>query len=106
MSDRVKTKLQVLRALALMRPKQRKLILKAADKELIQSVCECAHNVLRGNIDIDTEKKKKLARFKSVLRRLVKSGESFKKKRKYIIQKGSGVVLPLLISAVLQAILS
>lgn len=106
MSERVKRNLQVLRAVALMKPKQRKLILKAADKELIQSLCECALNLLRGNIKIDTNKKVKLSRFKTVLRRLVKSGESFKKKKSFIVQKGGGILFPLLINAVLQAILN
>lgn len=105
MCDRVKRKLKRLRALALMQPKHRKLILKAADKELIQLVCECAHNLLKGNVEVEDSKKKKLARYKAVLRRIVKKGECFKKKKNYIIQKGGGILLPLLISAVIQAVL-
>lgn len=105
MSRVVKKNLKMLRALALMKPKEIKEVLKAADKGLIHSVCECAHNLLRGNVKIDSYKKRKLSKYKSILRRLVKKGESVKIKKKYLVQKGGGVLIPLLLSAVLQTIL-
>lgn len=106
MSRAVKNNIALLRALVLMKPKQRTAVLKAADKELILSVCECALNLLKGNISVSAQQKQKLGRFKNILRRLVKKGEGFKSKKKYLVQKGGGVFLPILLSAVLQAILN
>lgn len=106
MSRVVKNNINVLRALALMKPLHRKAVLKVADKDLIHSVCECAYNLLKGNVSISSKRKRKLAQYKSELRKLVKKGESFKIKKKYLIQKGGGVLLPILLSTVLQAILS
>lgn len=106
MSQAIKKNMNLLRALSLMTPKQRRSVLKAADKDLIQSVCECAYNLLLGNINITPQLKRKLSKYKAVLRRIVKKGEKFKSKKRYIIQQGGGVILPLLISAVLQALLN
>lgn len=105
MSRTVKNNIALLKALAVMKPKHRKALIKAADKDLILSVCECAYNLLKGNVSVHPQQKKKLSFFKNILRRLVKKGESFKSKKKYLVQKGGGVFLPILLSAVLQAIL-
>lgn len=105
MSRRVKNNIDQLRALVLMKPNHRIAVLKAADLDLIHSVCECAYNLLKGNVCINSSKKTKLKRFKNVLRRLVKKGESLKTKKRYIIQKGGGIFIPLLLSTVLQALL-
>lgn len=105
MSQTIKKNINLLRALSLMTPKQRRNVLKTADKDLIQSVCECAYNLLLGNINIAPQVKQKLSKYKSVLRKLIKKGESFKTKKRYIVQQGGGVVLPLLLSAVLQTLL-
>jgi len=105
MSRVVKNNIDVLRALTLMKPVQRQAVIKVADKDLIHSVCECAYNVLKGNVSICPKRKKQLSKFKSLLRKLVKKGECLNKKKKYLIQKGGGVLLPILLSAVLQAIL-
>lgn len=106
MSRAVRNNIELLKALSRMKPKQRQAVLKAADKDLILSVCECALNLLKGNINVSASEKRKLGRFKNILRRLVKKGEGLKSKKKYLIQKGGGVFLPILLSAVLQAILN
>ena len=106
MSQRVKKDAALLRALAQVTPKERKALLKACDISRIRSVCECAYNVLRGNVRLSGEQKRKLSKHKKDLRRLVKRGESWVKKRRYLIQKGGGFLLPLLLSAVLQTVLS
>lgn len=86
-------------------PKERKALLKVCDKSRIRSVCECAYNVLRGNVPLSTKTKGQLSKHKVALRRIVKRGECWGKKRKYLIQKGGGLWLPLLLSTVLQAAL-
>lgn len=106
MSQAVKKNINLLRAISLMTPRQRKSVLKTADKDLIQSVCECAYNLLQGNVSVTPQVKRKLSKYKAVLRRLVKKGEKFKSKKRFIIQQGGGFVLPILLSAVLQALLN
>lgn len=87
-------------------PKERKALLKVCGNSRIRTVCECAYNVLRGNVPLAKKSKGQLSKHKAALRRLVKRGEGWAKKRKYLIQKGGGVIIPLLLSAVLQAALS
>lgn len=87
-------------------PKERKALLKVCDKSRIRSVCECAYNVLRGNVPLSKKSKGQLNKHKAALRRLVKRGEGWAKKRKYLLQKGGGLLIPLLLSTVLQAALS
>lgn len=89
-------------------PKERKSLLKVLDNKKIRSICECAYNLLRGNIPVkDKCKLRKLRKYKTTLRRLAKRGENWAKKRKYLVQKGGGgFILPLLLSTVLQAVLS
>lgn len=89
-------------------PAERKAVLKALDAKRIKSICECAYNLLRGNIQPlpDQSKLRKLKKYKATLRRLAKRGESWIKKRKYLVQKGGGgFLIPLLLSTVLQTVL-
>ncbi len=96
----------LLKALIHATPKERKALLKVCDKSRIRSVCECAYNVLRGNVPLSKKSKSQLGKYKATLRRLVKRGEGWGKKRKYLIQKGGGFIIPLLLSTVLQAALN
>lgn len=86
-------------------PKERKALLKVCENRRIRSVCECAYNVLRGNVRLSDKSKRSLRKHKEALRRLVKRGEGWTKKRKYLVQKGGGILLPLLLSTVLQSVL-
>lgn len=88
-------------------PKERKALLKTLDTRRVRSICECAHNLLQGNICVrDKRKLAKLRKHKLILRRLAKRGESWVKKRRYLVQKGGGFILPLLLSTVLQVALN
>lgn len=90
-------------------PKERKAVLKVLDIKRIRSICECAHNLLCGNVrPSDRSKLGRLRKHRATLRRLAKRGESWAKKRSYLVQKGRGVgfILPLLLSTVLQAALN
>lgn len=89
-------------------PAERKAVLKVLDAKRVKSICECAYNLLRGNIRPSPNKSKlnKLRKYKEALRRLAKRGESWVKKRRYLVQKGgAGFLLPLLLSTVLQTVL-
>jgi len=87
-------------------PAERKAVLKVLDARRIRSICECAHNLLQGNIPLsDKRKLQKLRKHKSTLRRLAARGVSWIKKRRYLVQKGGGFLIPILLSAALQTAL-
>lgn len=96
----------LLEALIHLTPKERKALLKVCDTSRIRAVCECAYNLLRGNVPISFKRKQQLRKHKHTLRRIVKRGEGWPKKRKYLVQQGGGFVIPLILSTVLQAVMS
>ena len=69
------------------RPCIRKHFITKADRSLVDCLCECADNILRGNVPLTKPQKVKLARNKAGLRALTKKSVSLKKK-KAILQKG------------------
>jgi hypothetical protein len=81
-----------------------KAIIENADKELIYTLCECVLNCINGNVTLDESIKTKLNRHKLHLRSLLrKRNSSIKKKKKILIQKGSGF-LPIILSTILSAL--
>jgi len=87
-------------------PAEIKAILKVLDVRRVRSICECAYNLLRGNLPVrDKCKLNKLRKHKALLRKLAARGESLVKKRRHLTQKGGGILLPLLLSTVVQAAL-
>ena len=81
-----------LHALSVSSPRMCKAIIKNADPGLVKCLCECALNVIKGNVPITPDQKRRLARYKTDLRNLAKSKTPAKTKKK-ILQKGG--VLPL-----------
>lgn len=85
-----------------------KAILKNCDDKLIQTLSEIVHNVLSGNIDVDTKTVKKLKRYKNQLRKLHLSIQKRKclKQRRRLLIKQEGGIWPLLLEAALTALTS
>lgn len=104
MSKVLRKHVAILRTISKARPDLRKDLLKLSDQGLIRSICECADNTLKGHVKLNAVQKKKLARHKHILRRLIRKGESWKKKKRLVIQSG-GFLLPLL-APVLGAVLA
>ena len=69
------------------KPCIRKHLITKADRSLVDCLCECADNILRGNVPLTKLQKEKLKRNKAGLRALTKKSVSLKKK-KAILQKG------------------
>lgn len=87
MSSRLKKYLVKLRLLKEASSKVRKNILKNCNKNLLHCLCECAKNLLKGNVPMTKPQKSKLSRFKKKLRNLVsKKTRATVKKR--LIQSG------------------
>jgi hypothetical protein len=68
------------------KPCIRKHIITKADGSLVDSLCECADNILRGNVPLTKLQKEKLKRNKAGLRALTKKFSL--KQKKAILQKG------------------
>ena len=99
---RIKANYYALQVLKEAMPKLRKAIVSNCNKDLLNSICECALNVLNGNIRISDCTKRKLRKFRTSLRSLVDKRLPLVSKRRVIQQRG-GFLLPLL-SAVLPAL--
>ena len=105
--DRAKKNLEkqvdLLSALSHCKIKIRKAILDNADKDLIDAICQCFFNLLRGNIKLSQLQKEKLSKYRHTLRRLVNKS-SLKQKKKILIQNGG--FLEFLIPAAISGISS
>lgn len=109
MSKRLKRNSLWLKYLSRSKPSMRRAMIKAADKDMVDTLCECCLNVLNGNIPLTPSQKKKLSKYKLTLRGLVRSKKtSYKRKKKALLtQKGGflGALLATLAGAVLPQII-
>ena len=87
MSSRIRKYYAKLKLLKKASSKVRKKILKNCGKNLLCCLCECAKNVLKGNVPLTKPQKSKLSRFKKKLRNLAskKTRVTIKKK---LVQSG------------------
>ena len=69
--------------------KLRKAILEHADPELIHALCECAHNILRGNVQMTSREKARLRKYKTKLRLIARKNLSVTQKRRKLQQVDS-----------------
>ena len=81
-------------------PSVKKYILEK-DNELIDCLCDCAHNILQGNIPLSLTEESKLRKHKQKLRDLVT--KISKKKKKKILQTGG--FLPALLAPVVASVI-
>ena len=77
----------VLRSIKRMSEKDRRRAIAKSDRNLIDCFCECALNVLKGNVPLSKVQLNKLRRQKQNLRQLTQKKLSLRKKKK-ILQKG------------------
>ena len=101
MSKRVKHNAPYLHVLAKGSDKQRQGVIQGANKELITCLCECALNVLNGNIHLKPSEKKRLTKYKRHIRVLGNKKIGVQKKKKVLRQKGGflGALLTPVLSA-------
>jgi hypothetical protein len=73
-----------------------------SDKEHIQTLTECVHNVLKGNVKLSTANLRKLKPYKNCLRKINNSATKWKAKQRLFIQKGGflPLILPIIGSAI------
>ena len=87
MSKRVKKHLPLLKMLCHANHNVAKAVMKTAPQDVLKAVCECAVNVLKGNVPLTSGQKNALRKHKKGLRELVQK-KTTQKRRKQIIQKG------------------
>lgn len=103
MSTRVKRQASILQALAKAHPHVCKAILKGADKDLLQCLSECAHNILRGNVPLTPNQKAKLTKYKQKIRQVADKQTSLKTKQKTF---QTGGFLPALLAPLLSSVIA
>ena len=79
--------------------KKRRDIIRKCDNDLICSLSECCHNVLKGNVLLTPAQKVKLRRHKNNLRKLSNKKTSIKEKKKILQREGflGALITPILI---------
>ena len=98
MSKRLIKHATVLKLLQKSSPSVVRNIIRKADRKLLNTLCECSLNILKGNIALSKPQLIRLKKYKSALRNLVERKTSLKKK-KAILQTGgflSALLTPLL----------
>ena len=105
MSARLQRNKHLLQVLAKSKPNVVKSVIKSADRDLIDTLCECCLNVLNGNVPLAPPQKRKLCKYKTVLRTLAyKKQASQQKKKRSLLQKGG--FLPALLAPALAGFLA
>lgn len=79
--------------------KSRKRLINKASRDNIDSLSEIALNILKGNVSLSPQHKKKLKKHKEKLRNLAQKNISFKKRKGLLVQRGG--FLPLLLAPAL-----
>ena len=87
--------------------KTRKALLKHIDKDAVKCICECILNILHGSVEIAGTKKKLLNRYRHLLRELAtpKRASGWHRRKKILLQSG-GSFLPLLLSPLIEVLVS
>ena len=85
--DNLKKNKNILEYLGKCKAKIRRAILANADKELVDSICQCVFNMLSGNIDLNENEKRNLVKYKKTLRTIV-GRSTLKEKKKILVQQG------------------
>ena len=96
MSTHMRKNLGILKVLHKAKPKLQKAILEHAEPSCIKALCDVILNVLKSVVKVSQTQKRRIARHKTHLRLLASKGTSLSKKRKILVQKGSGFLSVLL----------
>lgn len=94
----------LLKCLCYLKKSQRDSFLRAADNKLVKCIQECVFNTLKGNVPLVRSERTRLAKHKTILRRVAAKRGDWKAKRKLLVQRGG--FLPYLIGPILGALLS
>jgi hypothetical protein len=99
MSKQIKRHLEVLKVLKKATPKQRKVLIETANSGLINCICECANNIIRGNVKLTPAKKREIAKHIHILRKIADRKTKANTRRALIVQNGG--FLPALLAPII-----
>lgn len=88
MTKKLRKHARALEALSKSSKNIQKSIISSAPKDLINTICECAHNLLKGNVKLTPDQYRKLKRYRTQLRELNKKRTPLKRKRSLLQQGG------------------
>ena len=76
-------------------------IINETGMELVHCICDCVHNVMKGDIPLTEEERKRFNKHRYCVRKLVDAKTS-DRKRKHLIQEGGflGAIIPTLVGLV------
>ena len=85
-----------------------RVIINEADRDIINVLCECAHNIINRNIPLTPSQKNQLRRHKNKFRILLDKKASLKEKKKTLQTGGFigtllGAILPAVIGGIVSA---
>lgn len=78
------------------KPIHRHLLIRTSTNGLLQTICECAFNVLRGIPKLTTEERHKLHKYKHFCRYLANKSHSLVRKRQLLLKNKTLIIPPLL----------
>ena len=90
MTKRIQKNLNWLKALHCCSKNEKEQLLKAAKPEAINTICDCIHNILQGNVPLSSNEKQKLNAKKTVLRRLANRKTKALQRKRLLVQHGNG----------------
>ena len=99
MSRRLRKAAPVIMALSKSPRSIRNSVIESAPNELVDCICECAHNLLKGNVSLSPVQFKRLKRYRKQLRQLT-AKQATRKEKRTILQKGGflGIIAPIISS--------
>ena len=106
--SKLRANIELLTYLQSIPPRRQKLLIKGADREILEAFSEICLNLVRRNVKLTPQQIRKLLPYEEAIYQLSLKGHSLAKK-KQIIQKGGfltallGTLLPTLISTVIAA---
>ena len=97
-SRRVRRNAIILSSLNACPPSMRNSMIQKAPPDLIDAICECALNILRGNVKLSKSQKEGLQKHKHKLRKLAAKSVPREQKKTLLNQKGGfmSVLFPLI----------
>lgn len=97
----------ILKALYYFNKNQRLAVLKSADRVIIRAICECILNIIEGRVKISEANRKKLGKYKNLLRKLAspQKKRSWRQRKEILVQKGAGII-PYLIQPLMSILLT
>ena len=96
----------ILRALYHLNSEQRAALLKKADSALVRRICECALNLLSGNVPLNKQHKKRLRKHANLMRKLADPQRDLRSKKRIIATQTGGGFLPALLAPIIGSVLA